>query len=162
MRKIENITNVLKFYMAVNKLKETAKGESSRADNIFGSSILAIAFDSEFNNASNLANIIKMELLYELSYTPDFFDVIKCMNSKEEIEELLLEFQACKSPDAHLAHKYKSLDFSLSNIASSCTTIDEFVDKALASLPIDIDKEKYINILKFYYYNHTLNSKLRT
>lgn len=162
MRKIENITNVLKFYMAVNKLKETAKGESSRADNIFGSSILAIAFDSEFNNASNLANIIKMELLYELSYTPDFFDVIKCMNSKEEIEELLLEFQACKSPDAHLAHKYKSLDFSLSNIASSCTTIDEFVDKALASLPIDIDKGKYINILKFYYYNHTLNSKLRT
>ena len=63
MRKIENITNVLKFYMAVNKLKETTKGESSRADNIFGSSILAIAFNSEFNNASNLANIIKMELL---------------------------------------------------------------------------------------------------
>lgn len=162
MKKIENIINILKFYMAVNKLKETTKGESSRADNVFGSSILAIAFNSEFNNASNLANIIKMELVYELSYTPDFFNVIKCMNVKEEIEELLLEFQACKSPDAHLAHKYKSLDFSLSNIASSCTTIDEFVDKALASLPIDIDKEKYINILKFYYYNHTLKSKLRT
>ena len=148
MRKIENITNVLKFYMAVNKLKETAKGESSRADNIFGSSILAIAFDSEFNNASNLANIIKMELLYELSYTPDFFDVIKCMNSKEEIEKLLLEFQACKSPDASLAHKYKSLDTTLSNIAENTKSIDEFVDKALASLPIDIDKEKYINIIK--------------
>lgn len=162
MKKIENITNILKFYMAVNKLKETTKGESSRADNVFGSSILAIAFNSEFNNASNLANIIKMELLYELSYTPNFFDVIESMGKKEEIEKLLLEFQACKSPDAHLAHKYKSLDFSLSNIASSCTTIDEFVDKALASLPIDIDKEKYINILKFYYYNHTLKSKLRT
>lgn len=162
MKKIENIINILKFYMAVNKLKETTKGESSRADNVFGSSILAIAFNSEFNNASNLANIIKMELLYELSYTPNFFDVIESMGKKEEIEKLLLEFQACKSPDAHLAHKYKSLDFSLSNIASSCTTIDEFVDKALASLPIDIDKEKYINILKFYYYNHTLKSKLRT
>lgn len=162
MKKIENITNILKFYMAVNKLKETTKGESSRADNVFGSSILAIAFNSEFNNASNLANIIKMELLYELSYTPNFFDVIESMGKKEKIEKLLLEFQACKSPDAHLAHKYKSLDFSLSNIASSCTTIDEFVDKALASLPIDIDKEKYINILKFYYYNHTLKSKLRT
>lgn len=162
MKKIENIINILKFYMAVNKLKETTKGESSCADNVFGSSILAIAFNSEFNNASNLANIIKMELLYELSYTPNFFDVIESMGKKEEIEKLLLEFQACKSPDAHLAHKYKSLDFSLSNIASSCTTIDEFVDKALASLPIDIDKEKYINILKFYYYNHTLKSKLRT
>ncbi len=29
MRKIENITNVLKFYMAVNKLKETTKGEKA-------------------------------------------------------------------------------------------------------------------------------------
>lgn len=162
MRKIENITNVLKFYMAVNKLKETTKGESSRADNIFGSSILAIAFNSEFNNASNLANIIKMELLYELSYTPDFFEVIKCMNSKEEIEELLLEFQACKSPDASLAHKYKSLDTTLSNIAKNTKSIDEFVDKALVVISMDKDKEKYINILKFYYYNHTLKSKLRT
>ncbi len=36
------------------------------------------------------------------------------MNSKEEIEKLLLEFQACKSPDASLAHKYKSLDTTLS------------------------------------------------
>lgn len=162
MRKIENITNVLKFYMAVNKLKETTKGESSRADNIFGSSILAIAFNSEFNNASNLANIIKMELLYELSYTPDFFDVIKCVNAKEEIEELLLEFQACKSPDGNLAHKYKSLDTTLSNIAKNTKSIDEFVDKALVVISMDKDKEKYINILKFYYYNHTLKSKLRT
>lgn len=162
MRKIENITNVLKFYMAVNKLKETTKGESSRADNIFGSSILAIAFNSEFNNASNLANIIKMELLYELSYTPDFFDVIKCMNSKEEIEKLLLEFQACKSPDASLAHKYKSLDTTLSNIAKNTKSIDEFVDKALVIISMDKDKEKYINILKFYYYNQTLKSKVRS
>ena len=162
MRKIENITNVLKFYMAVNKLKETAKGESSRADNIFGSSILAIAFDSEFNNASNLANIIKMELLYELSYTPNFFDVIESMGKKEEIEELLLEFQACKSPDASLAHKYKSLDITLSSIAENTKSIDEFVDKALVIISMDKDKEKYINILKFYYYNQTLKSKVRS
>lgn len=162
MKKIENITNILKFYMAVNKLKETTKGESSRADNVFGSSILAIAFNSEFNNASNLANIIKMELLYELSYTPDFFDVIKCMNAKEEIEELLLEFQACKSPDASLAHKYKSLDVTLSSIAEDTKSIDEFVDKALVIISMDKDKEKYINILKFYYYNQTLKSKVRS
>ena len=162
MKKIENITNILKFYMAVNKLKETTKGESSRADNIFGSSILAIAFNSEFNNASNLANIIKMELLYELSYTPDFFDVIKCMNAKEEIEELLLEFQACKSPDGNLAHKYKSLDVTLSSIAENTKSIDEFVDKALVIISMDKDKEKYINIIKFYYYNQTLKSKVRS
>lgn len=162
MKKIENIINILKFYMAVNKLKETTKGESSRADNVFGSSILAIAFNSEFNNASNLANIIKMELLYELSYTPDFFDVIKCMNSKEEIEELLLEFQACKSPDGNLAHKYKSLDVTLSSIAENTKSIDEFVDKALVIISMDKDKEKYINILKFYYYNQTLKSKVRS
>ena len=162
MKKIENITNILKFYMAVNKLKETTKGESSRADNVFGSSILAIAFNSEFNNASNLANIIKMELLYELSYTPDFFDVIKCVNAKEEIEELLLEFQACKSPDASLAHKYKSLDVTLSSIAEDTKSIDEFVDKALVIISMDKDKEKYINILKFYYYNQTLKSKVRS
>ena len=162
MKKIENIINILKFYMSVNKLKETTKGESSRADNVFGSSILAIAFNSEFNNASNLANIIKMELLYELSYTPDFFDVIKCMNSKEEIEELLLEFQACKSPDGNLAHKYKSLDVTLSSIAENTKSIDEFVDKALVIISMDKDKEKYINILKFYYYNQTLKSKVRS
>ncbi len=162
MKKIENITNILKFYMAVNKLKETTKGESSRADNVFGSSILAIAFNSEFNNASNLANIIKMELLYELSYTPDFFNVIKCMNAKKEIEELLLEFQACKSPDGNLAHKYKSLDVTLSSIAEDTKSIDEFVDKALVIISMDKDKEKYINILKFYYYNQTLKSKVRS
>lgn len=162
MKKIENITNILKFYMAVNKLKETTKGESSRADNVFGSSILAIAFNSEFNNASNLANIIKMELVYELSYTPDFLNVIKCMNVKEEIEELLLEFQACKSPDASLAHKYKSLDVTLSSLAEDTKSIDEFVDKALVIISMDKDKEKYINILKFYYYNQTLKSKVRS
>lgn len=162
MKKIENIINILKFYMAVNKLKETTKGESSRADNVFGSSILAIAFNSEFNNASNLANIIKMELVYELSYTPDFFNVIKCMNVKEEIEELLLEFQACKSPDASLAHKYKSLDVTLSSLAEDTKSIDEFVDKALVIISMDKDKEKYINILKFYYYNQTLKSKVRS
>ncbi len=162
MKKIENIINILKFYMAVNKLKETTKGESSRADNVFGSSILAIAFNSEFNNASNLANIIKMELVYELSYTPDFFNVIKCMNVKEEIEKLLLEFQACKSPDASLAHKYKSLDVTLSSLAEDTKSIDEFVDKALVIISMDKDKEKYINILKFYYYNQTLKSKVRS
>lgn len=162
MKKIENIINILKFYMAVNKLKETTKGESSRADNVFGSSILAIAFNSEFNNASNLANIIKMKLVYELSYTPDFFNVIKCMNVKEEIEKLLLEFQACKSPDASLAHKYKSLDVTLSSLAEDTKSIDEFVDKALVIISMDKDKEKYINILKFYYYNQTLKSKVRS
>lgn len=103
-----------------------------------------------------------MELLYELSYTPDFFDVIKCMNSKEEIEELLLEFQACKSPDGNLAHKYKSLDVTLSSIAENTKSIDEFVDKALVIISMDKDKEKYINILKFYYYNQTLKSKVRS
>lgn len=162
MRKIENVVNVLKFYMAVNKLKETTKGEKSRADNVFGSSILAIAFDSEFNNATNLVNVIKMELLYELSYTPEYFDIIESMEKRKEMENLLLEFNACKSPDANLAHEYKSLDITLSNIAANVKSIDEFVDKALASLSIDKDKEQYVNILRFYYYNHTLKSKVRT
>ncbi len=162
MKKIKNVVNVLKFYMAVNKLKETTKGEKSRADNVFGSSILAIAFDSEFNNASNLVNIIKMELLYELSYTPEFFDIIEDMEKRKEMENLLLEFNACKSPDANLAHEYKCFDTTLSNIAANVKSIDEFVDKALTSLSIDKDKEKYINILRFYYYNYTLRSKVRT
>ncbi len=48
------------------------------------------------------------------------------------------------------------------NIAKNTKSIDEFVDKALVVISMDKDKEKYINILKFYYYNHTLKSKLRT
>lgn len=154
--------NVLKFYMAVNKLKKTKKGEHSKADSIFGSSILAAAFASEFNTTNDLGRIIKMELLYELSYIPDFFYDIKDMRLASEMKEIIMEFNSCKSPTAMLAHEYKSLDNILSSIADKSGNINEFLEFSLKTMNVQNDRAKYINILKFYYYNHILKLKTRT
>lgn len=164
MKKINEIISVLKFYMVVNKLKSTPvdiKSKYSKADSIYGSSILAIAFNSEFKTNYRVADIIKMELLYELSYFPEFYGAITSMKKGARMEDLLIEFNANKSPNAKLAHEYKSLDKILTKIFDKTKSLEEFIDESLEIMDRK-NKDNLINILKFYYNNHLLKLKARS
>ena len=74
---MNKITNILRFYMLTNNLKEEIRQGwvywnidkhrlESIAEHVYGVSMLAIAIDSEYDFDINIERVIKMLVLHEL------------------------------------------------------------------------------------------------
>ncbi len=139
--------NAMRFYLLATKLKYkirsgwdkthwnvTSKRLESVAEHSFGTCILAIALDSEFEYDIDLNKVIKMLVLHELGeviigdITP--FDgispkeklkieheaiakVVGNLVKKQEIIDLLLEFDERKTKEAIFAHHCDKLEANL-------------------------------------------------
>ncbi len=129
MSKADNIIN---FYILANKLKEKVRTGwievkinknrlESVAEHIYGTLILAIAIDSEYNIELNMEKILKMLTLHELEeiLMPDYTirsgitreekivrgkksvkQVVNGLIKEQEIESLLDEFNERKTKEA--------------------------------------------------------------
>lgn len=161
MKNIEKISKVLNFYTYANKLKDISSSLlHSCADRIYGSCILALAYNSEISNI-DVSKIIKMELFCELSHIDGFDTVINSMKQKEKIESLINEYKDNESHDSILAHNFRVLDALLTKISDQSTNMVEFINEANKYLD-RFGIEGHKNILEFYYYNSVLKTKIRS
>jgi hypothetical protein len=114
----ESINNIFEFYTLANALKENTityyienlKQEQTftLADSIFGSMIIAIGANLEYNESKDLGKILRMILLkgfYEVNPDYDFSKLKLGFKYKEELEEVLLG----ESEEAKLVRKYEQL-----------------------------------------------------
>ncbi len=124
--------NIVRFYMLANRLKtkirtgwqevEIKKDRlESVAEHIYGTLMLAVAIDSEYDLHLNMEKIMKMLALHELEeiIMPDYTvrsnitaeekivqgrecvkEVVKGLFKEKEIEEMLEEFNARKTKEA--------------------------------------------------------------
>lgn len=117
MKNVNNLTNILKFYVKANKLKTTRQNKvvnRSIADDIYMSIILAVGFFSEFKQFGNLTEVIEMLILSNL-----FEDDIKTLNDYQELSKLLIDYRLDMGESAKLANKYKNLNRCLSEIMNN-------------------------------------------
>ena len=130
--------NAMRFYLLATKLKYkirsgwdkthwnvTSKRLESVAEHSFGTCILAIALDSEFEYDIDLNKVIKMLVLHELGeviigdITPfdnvtlkekeeigkkAVADIVSCLEKKENYINLTNEFNARETKEAMFAH----------------------------------------------------------
>jgi hypothetical protein len=114
----QSINNIFEFYTLANALKENTityyienlekEQELTIADKLFGSMIIAIGAESQYNESKNLGKILRMILLkgfYEVNPDYDFSKLKLGSKYKEELEEALLG----ESDDAKLVRKYEQL-----------------------------------------------------
>ena len=88
MKNENNINNVLDFYVMVNKLKTMIIDEEndySVADNICGSMMLAVAFDSEFKECENIGKLLQIMVLDEIQRLYPDYNVFDCLTEKWNI-----------------------------------------------------------------------------
>jgi putative hydrolases of HD superfamily len=163
MKNNNRYENVFKFYNKVNNLKYLIydhKSNESYADHIFGSMILATAFNSEFNVTDNVSRVYRMI-------------VLSCINnsgvSNIRYNELISELNQSISNDSIIVMKFRELESRLNSLLyekGEYLTIEELFTEALNNkifIPRNQEEyEKYHSIFKFYYQNKTLSHKTRS
>lgn len=137
--------NVLRFYLLATTLKDKirqgsnywnveSKRRESIAEHIYGTCILAIAMDSEYNLGINLERVLKMLVIHELEevfigdITPfdgyseeELLDmgrqavisVLGDLTKKDEYIKITNEFNKRDTKDAKFAHLIDKLEFVL-------------------------------------------------
>ena len=134
MKKANQIRQILQFYVQINKLKTTIADEPNNfsiADNTFGSIILAIACNSEFQETQNVGKILRMLILDEYVRQNETYPT-SIIQYKSELDE----YWALQSKDAKLAFKYKLMDSYFTKL------ISEKLDK--------VPKSQFLNEAKIF------------
>ena len=164
------MTNILKFYMKVNDLKNTMADEKySVADNLYGSVILAIAFNSEFGKPNDISKIIRMLILSEITLKNPNLELSKILKKGKRFEREAFEFHSLQTEDAKDAFRFRITDFSLTKLIeekgdnlSFENLYKEALNLGLFKIIRKEDYEKYKKIFRFYYLNYRLKNKLRS
>ena len=163
MKNINNVTNILNFYVKANKLKTTRQNKAvnrSVADNIYMSIILAVGFFSEFKQFGNLTEVIEMLILSNLNE-----DDIKTLNDYQELSKLLIDYRLDMGASANLANKCKELNNRLSKIMEDVSlSKEEKLNEIIKVLsPVkDKDYTSYKDIACFYMENYKLTNIIRS
>ncbi len=138
----EKIQNIIHFYVLASTLKDKIRSGwkvwhierervESVAEHIYGTCMLAIAIDSEYDFKIDLMKVIKMLVIHELEeielkdFTPfdkikneekrkmgkiAVEDVLKDLTKKEELLELIEEFENMKTKEAIFAKMCDKLE----------------------------------------------------
>lgn len=163
MKNVNNLTNILKFYVKANKLKTTRQNKAvnrSIADDIYMSIILAVGFFSEFKQFGNLTEVIEMLILSNL-----YEDDIKTLNDYQVLSKLLRDYRLNMGESAKLANKYKNLNRCLSEIMNndSLSNDEKLYDSIKTLIPKDdIEYTKYKEIVLLYMKNYKLTNIIRS
>ena len=118
MQNIDEIKNILDFYVKSNDLKNIIidiEHDYSMADKLYGAMSLAIAIDSEFTETDNLGKVLRMLFLDAFNRVApnyDFGNLKLGAQYKQELKEVRLQ----KTKDSYLVYKYNLLDTLLSNL----------------------------------------------
>ena len=161
------INNVLNFYILANKLKTTIiddKNNYSMADNIFGSMILAMSFDSEYKETKNIAKILRMLFLNGFQKLNFNYSLNENLKKGYKYTNELNELLKYQSKDAFLTLKYYNLDLALTKlIHENGGDYDKLESEALKLInPYYHDDKKSKEIFRFYFQCSLLKNKIRS
>ena len=164
------MNNILNFYMQANDLKNIMADERySVADNLYGSSILALSFNSEFGEPKDISKIIRMLILSEITLKNPNFSLSKTLKKGKQYEQEVLEYLNLKTLEAQDAFRFRITDFSLTKLIDEKGDSLSFENLYKEALNLGIfkiihkgDYESYKKIFKFYYFNYRLKNKLRS
>ena len=170
MQNIEEIKNVLTFYVLANKLKTTIIDEINNysiADNIFGSMTLAIAINSEFKETDNLGKLLRMMVLDDFSKLNPNYPIEDTLKKGTQYKQEIDETRSLQTKESKLIFKYKMLDFSLTKLIKEQENNLKYSDLLKEGINILMPKNseeysKYEEIFKFYYLNFRLKNKIRS
>ena len=164
------MNNILNFYMKANDLKNIMVDERySVADNLYGSVILAVAFNSEFGEPKDISKIIRMLILSEITLKNPNLELSKTLKKGKKFEREAFEFHSLQTEDAKDAFRFRITEFSLTKLIDEKGDSLSFENLYKEALNLGIfkiihkeDYERYKRIFKFYYFNYRLKNKLRS
>lgn len=169
---VNKVENVINLYMLANNLKYiNYDSNQSYADHLYGSMILLVAMNSEFDLTGDLGKVLRMIALSGIIDTN--------YNDKKKLEKLLKnskylkELEECEyqnSSDSLLALKLKMFDNKLHNLIETNKHKDlSFEELYEEAKNLDIlkpnnneDDTKLKEVLRFYYLNKKLKQKQRS
>lgn len=163
MKKLDEVRNVLQYYVLVNKLQTTITDDQNNysiADHLYGSMILAVAM----NETDQLGKVFRMMILDDFQKLyPYRLYVLKSGNS---FDRELNEFHKLQTKEARLAFKYKLLDLSFADAMLEGKNLgdDQKVNVARFILKdaCDYSLEEMDEIYRFYALHTRLKHKVRT
>lgn len=179
---IENqkFKNALDFYMLANNLKyqPSYHQNQSIADSIYGTMVLAIAFNSEYEVTDNLGPVLRTILLKEMQINNNK-QFIHCLSKLDKGYDYYMELQAnrglCESNNevGTFIETCKLLDQCLNNffdkylVDNKIKTTDYKELFTLAKekgffVSIGNNEAKNLEIFRFYYLNDKLKMKVRS
>lgn len=169
MKKLNEISKTLDFYVRANELKNRIIDDSNNysvADHLFGSMILATAIDSEFKETNDLAKIYRMLILTEFNNLYPNYDFKNLKLGKKYIDEIL-ESRDMNNSNGKLVFKYKILDLLLTKLIKdkeNNITPSELIKEGSTIISSLSSKQtsECEEIFKFYYLNFRLKNKIRT
>ena len=164
------MNNIFNFYMRTNDLKNIMADERySVADNLYGSIMLAVAFNSEFGEPKDISKIIRMLILSEITLENSNFSLAETLKKGKQYEKEATECLQLKTLEAKDAFRFRIMDFSLTKLIDEKEDSLSFENLYKEALNLGIfkiiysdDYEKYKKIFKFYYFNYRLKNKLRS
>ena len=162
----QKIRNILQFYLLANELKDKIRSGwkawnidrervESVAEHIYGTCILAIAIDSEFNLNVDIYKVVMMLVLHEIEeikigdLTP--FDKVtkeeKRKLGKQAVEEILHNLNK-KVKYIDLIEEFERMQTRESVFAKMCDKLEADIQCKIycEEKCIDIDKEENINL----------------
>lgn len=169
MEKINEIRNVLDFYVTSDKLKNRLFPDKvySYADNRYGALILATAVNSEKKETLNIGSTYREILFTEFHFLEGKNKDDKLIFDKLKLGKLYYdEMQRTKhnTPSRQLVHKYLDLDSILTLLIDINISEDELIEKATKIIAdrCSLNQVQSEEIFKFYRQNHKLKKKVRT
>lgn len=169
----QKIKNAVNFYTVINQFKYIQFGETdqSYADHLYGSMILAVSMNSEFDLTHQLGKVLRMIALGDSSMLKkDIKDELSQLSKGNEYIEEINEYVSQQSDDAIFAHRCKELDYKLHEFikrnidkALSIDTLYQYAKRLGILSPVtDEEDDKFKEIFRFYYMNHQLKQKERS
>ncbi len=165
-----NLEEALKFYFKGANLKDVLYDEEndySYADNIFGGSILATGYSSEFREVPNIGKMIRLMVLHYFKMINPDYD-FKGLKKGKLYEEEMSESMKNSSPYFKLIFKYLKLDKELQNLivdyrtwGLSQSSLDQVAIATMKRYQ-DQDEESLKRIWAFYKTNAKLKDKTRS
>lgn len=168
MSKSEELKKVLEFYVLSNRLKTTVLDKDinfSMANNIYGSMILALGMNSEFQETKDLSKVLRMLFFSgfrEVNPSYSFKNLRNGQQYQKELDELF----SLRTEEAKLTFKYRLMDSALTKLIESKK--DVFSYEELKKEAKDIfsyfndDISNYEEVFHFYYLNYSLKEKNRS
>ncbi len=168
------IKKALDFYVFANQLKSIRRMKTSQsyADFLYGSLILAISLDSEFEITNDLGKVLRMIVLEDIAVADNpkntFLEKLGNLSKGKKYLQEIKELRTLKTSEAKLAYEAKRKEYQLNRIMieneqKNVEELYELVIQQRIFLPQnDEEYRKYKEIFRFYYLNQKLKSKERS
>lgn len=171
----DTIRNALDFYLLANNLKYTLESQKqSLANQVYGSIVLAVAINSEYNRTDNIGKTIRTILLGIMNefHTKELDSILNKLSNGHKLKEEIQDFYSSSKSDG-FAFECEIIEVSLNYFFDYVIPREKLQKLSIEELfeiakkygfigRIGPDDKKNFEIFRFYYLNLELRNKTRT